>query len=200
MTSDNKTSLYDFEWQALRTSLDFSNEESTKNSIQKCRRYLDDYSDINKVWRVLNLMSATRMGFSGSRKLIKSPEKRKDLEIKDSLALEFREKLSNAYDKLKQNQQRLITDDESKLWEDLKNASSDDFGRVYESLIHRYENSSRSKARPELRHYLNIMRDVLYNERNDQIQVETYAKRALKRLRKEQRANALNWDSENLGE
>jgi hypothetical protein len=200
MTSDNKTSLYDFQWQALRTSLDFSNEESTRNSIERCKKYLEDYSDVNKVWRVLNLMAATRMGFSGSSKLIKSPDKLKDLQKRDEIVLGFREKLSQIYDKLKQNQQQLVVDDESKLRDDLKNASTDEFGRVYESLIHRYENSSRSQARPELKHYLEIMRDVLYNERNDQSQIEAYARRALKRLRKDHRENALNWDSPSLGE
>jgi hypothetical protein len=163
----SKLVLYDYQWQELRVSLDFSNAESTERSLRVLRGYLREHYDLNRVWRILNLLSATRMGFSGIRKLIKSADKLKDLEVRDKSVLAEREFLSQSHQRMIKRGDKFQLNSEEKLISDLKDAqerSLDTFMKVYNSLSDRYEKSNRSKNRPELKYYLNLMEKVMHKE------------------------------------
>lgn len=154
----SKLVLYNFEWQSLRTSLDFSTLETTEKSIKKLADYLDDQSDVNKVWRVLNLLAATRMGFSGQRSLIKDTGKMADLENRDEIVKTLRERLSEKFADMDKN--KIAPDSRSSMVDDLHKASKEDRERVYKSLKSRYDKSEESVHRPELKFYLTLMESI----------------------------------------
>lgn len=193
-TQLTKEVLYNFEWQALRTSLDFS-EAGYQNSLALVTQYIETADDrINRIWRALNLITATRMGFSGLIRMCKDPAKLKELQIRDKILENYREKLSESYKALKEKF-KLISDSEYDQLKDLKEASLEDLSRVYSSLTFRFENSSQSAARPELINYLNLMKTVIFNHRNQAEQnfiVEEVNKK-LKGLRKSRKAKVLDW-------
>lgn len=153
-----KLTLYNFEWQALRTSLDFSSLESTEASIKKISDYLGSQDDINKVWRVLNLLSATRMGFSGQRIILKDNKRLGDLENRDEIVKALREKLSSKFSEM--DKSKVAPDSRSTMVDDLHKASEEDYTRVYNSLRSRYDKSDQSVHRPELAFYLNLMGSI----------------------------------------
>jgi hypothetical protein len=153
-----KLTLYNFEWQALRTSLDFSTLETTEKCIKKLSDYLGDQENVNKVWRVLNLLSATRMGFSGQRTLLKDNGRLADLENRDELIKAFRERLSKKFADL--DKTKIEPDSRSSMVDDLHKASEEDFNRVYKSLQSRYDKSGESVNRPELAFYLKLMESI----------------------------------------
>lgn len=153
-----KLVLYNFEWQALRTSLDFSNLESTEICIKKLSDYLGDQEDVNKVWRVLNLLSATRMGFSGQRSILKDSGRLADLENRDELVKSLRERLTKKFEGM--DKTKIAPDSRSSMADDLHKASKEDVDRVYTSLKSRYDKSDESIHRPELAFYLKLMESV----------------------------------------
>lgn len=168
---EQKLTLYNFEWQALRTSLNFSTAEKTAESIEKLKAYVhtkDADETQSRVYRALNLMCAVRMGISGSRKIAKSVLKLADIEKKDQLALEYRTTLSYAFHVATSLNLGFKIDSEAKMLYDLRKASKEDFDRVYCSLLTRWEGTGKPTTRNELGHYISLMNKVrkeTYNER-----------------------------------
>lgn len=193
--SINKSTLYDFEWQLLRVNLDFSSSVTTRESIEKILFYTDS-KDINKIWRALNLMAATRMGFSGLFKLIKCKEKLKDLKIRDNLVCKIRNQLSEQYKELQKLNYKITVKPKEHQFLDLKNASNDNFSIVFNSLVFRYENSSHSASRPELKEYLQLMQEVLFcKPLEDQNKILKSLEIKLKGLRKSRKQKILDWSN-----
>jgi hypothetical protein len=191
----SKQMLYNFDWQLLRVRLDFSTTLTTQESLDRVKAYVEPGENLNKVWRALNLMAATRMGFSGLYKLIKKTEKLEDLELRDKLVLDYREWLTLKRKELESQGQTTERVSEIDQFKDLKEASVDEFADVYASLTFRYENSSRSAARPDLKRYLELMQIVLflYHPKEYRAEVFKTMENKFRGLRKNRKALTLDW-------
>lgn len=158
--------LYNFEWQALRTSLDFSTYEKTADSIGKLEWYLKSAGVYNihvtytRIYQVLNLMSAVRMGFAGATKLARNLDKRKAIQRKDDAALTFREMLSDMYSDYQSRRAKLQVDSTAKELYDMRQASKADLERVYSSLLERWNKSGQAATRPQLGDYVGLIEKV----------------------------------------
>lgn len=196
-TQDSKQMLYDYDWQVLRINLDFTTFESTKSALTKIKKYVNE-KDLNKVMRALNLLAATRMGFSGQRKTIKDSDKRKDLAKRDEIVLEYLDRLSKINKELKETGKKPEPLNEEDQIKDLKNADLKNFTLLYNDLIYRYENSSRSNSRPELKDYLKLMHKVLESkgkEFKDHVNesLDNLKNKSGTPLRKEKRDKVKEW-------
>jgi hypothetical protein len=196
-TSQRMQMLYDFDWQALRTSLDFTTAKSTSESLRRVKEYVSKNSnDINRIFRALNLMAATRMGFSGMVKTIKDDSKRVDLSKRDEMVKTYLDELTEKHNELKKTKEYAV-DSEEKLLADLEKAPIDQFSKVYCSLAYRYENSSRSDARPELKDYLKLMQKVLYNKMStaNKEKVLNDVRKTMNTLRATRKESGKQWSS-----
>jgi hypothetical protein len=69
----HKEVLYDVKWQSLRVDLlgDFRNFEGTKVNVGRLSGYIRSAKDKiekgRRIWRVLNLLNAVRMGYHGQK-------------------------------------------------------------------------------------------------------------------------------------
>ncbi len=176
----SKLVLYNFEWQALRTSLNFSGFNHSYTSIRRLKEYLTQDWIFDKggeksfdahwawngfepeyVYRVLNLMCAVNMGISGSKKIAKSEKTISDINNKAVICTKFREKLSAIYKRVRRDNGWLHCDTEEEQLRDLRGALKDDLVRVYRSLWDRWVGSGSIIAnRPELRAYLYLIEKV----------------------------------------
>lgn len=138
--------------------MDFSTLDTTEKSITRLSDYLEDQEDVNKVWRVLNLLSATRMGFSGQRTILKDKARLADLESRDEIIKAFRERLSKKFATM--DKSKVSPDSRSTMVDDLHGAPKEEFDRVYKSLQNRYDKSDESVHRPELAFYLKLMESM----------------------------------------
>lgn len=138
--------------------MDFSTLKSTEGCLEQLNTYLKDRTDINRVWRVLNLLAATRMGFSGQRSILKDRARLDDLENRDEAVKDFREALSKIFADL--DKTKITPDSRAVMLHDLYKASTKDFNRVYKSLKNRYDKSDESIHRPELAFYLKLMESI----------------------------------------
>jgi hypothetical protein len=102
-----KNVLYDVEWQALRVSLlatnakgsanegGFATVPGTQKNLEMLNKYFIDGASVStdeaalRVWRILNLLNATRMGYSG--------QGRKG-STQDVLVQKFRDRIQEFYD------------------------------------------------------------------------------------------------------
>lgn len=69
-----KNTVYDMEWQALRVSLlgKWVTNIGAADNITRLRVYMETDMTVSKLWRIINLLNGTRMGFHGM-KLIDTP-------------------------------------------------------------------------------------------------------------------------------
>lgn len=163
LLNQQKLCLYNFEWQAIRTSLYFSDIGVTNLSITRLTMYLDGHSkDITYVYRVLNLLCAVRMGAFGSLKLASTESKKIDVQRRLQRVGTVREIMSNLYQQLKSAGQQCVADSHSKMLHDLRTAyGTAIFERVRRSLQDRWEGSGKNEVnRPELKYYLDLMSEV----------------------------------------
>lgn len=153
---DSKLVLYNLKWQILRMSLKFDTVDNVIKSTYLLNEYLKKdkptEQGINRAWRVLNLLNAVRMGFSGARKL--RPMTIKSIDEKDVLVKLFRKSVSSMYGALKAMGETLKPDSEAQMEEDIKNADIRDLSLLYKDLRLRYRKSGYSKHRPELKFYI----------------------------------------------
>ena len=69
----HKEILYDVKWQSLRVTLlgNFGTFEGVKLNVSKMETYIrgtkDDIEKGRRLWRVLNLLNAVRMGYNGQK-------------------------------------------------------------------------------------------------------------------------------------
>jgi len=120
----SKEVVYSVPWQTLRVQLlaknspkgGFDTLEGVKDNIEKLKSYVGGKSDINKVYRALNLLNAARMGYA-SKNAIGSP--------KDKALVKFRDDLDKVYEDLKEKGKELTPDSSEQISRDIKNAPSD---------------------------------------------------------------------------
>jgi len=159
-----KENLYNVEWQKIRVSLlsYFPTVEGTKRNINILQTYLkspkDDYDEYLKLWRVINLLNAVRMGYSGQG--IADSEQ-------DDLIVDFRSGLQTRYQELKQNGLTFKHADWTQIKTDLEELYKSDkasFDKIYENLNKRIDFSMKKigtvKFRDSLVRFVGLMTDI----------------------------------------
>jgi hypothetical protein len=153
-----KQILYEVPWQVLRVSLLAQNSEQggwgtlkgTQHNISVLRKYISqDSSSVARVWRVLNLLAAVRMGFSGAKKTGSQ---------KDMLVQKFQQDLSDYYHKVLK--ELPITDEllsEEDVVKQIVAAKVQDLRSVYANLFVRWDKHRASEHRSELRQFLSLI-------------------------------------------
>lgn len=168
---NQKACLYDVEWQSLRVSLlsqnrkdsGFGSIEGTTANLDTLLKYLqstsNDKETLYRSWRILNLLNATRMGFSGTG--LKGSQQ-------DQLVVDFRERfISSLFTSLKHI--GFSSWDWEKVEKDLINlytSKREVFNSILKNLSMRKKNAQKRKAfnRPELLKFLGLMYSVQNKE------------------------------------
>ena len=153
----SKIVVYSIPWQLLRVQLlsrysekgGFDHVEGVRENIQKLKDYLGSKREINKVWQVLNLLNATRMGFA-SQGDIGTP--------KDKLLVKYRDEISDTYKALKETQE-FKPDTDSEIRADVSKATPELLERVYRDLKSRLKEqpSDAGVAKQRLEHFLSLI-------------------------------------------
>ena len=165
--NNQKAVLYDVNWQVLRVNtLGQNNDSGGWNSaeganvnITKLRHYIiatkDKQEYYYRLWRVLNMLNAVRMGYSGT--------KQTDTE-QDVLVRQFRDIISKRYHELTDDGFEFKEWDWDKVADDLKElylTSQDDFNKVYKNLVGRKSHTEKLRGtlsfRPDLVKFLGLM-------------------------------------------
>jgi hypothetical protein len=150
-----KQILYDVEWQILRTQLlsknnytgGWASTSGASINLERLNNYLGGNPNLVKVWRVLNLLDAVRMGYSGQQR-IGSPQ--------DKLVKRQRDKLSKIYKKMSSIYTFEIPSEEETI-SDIREASGSDLRDVYKDLYNRWDKHRNSLYRSELKHFLDLI-------------------------------------------
>lgn len=155
----SKEVVYSIPWQTLRVQLlaknspkgGFDTLEGVKDNIQKLKSYVGNMSDINKVYRSLNLLNAARMGYASTDD-IGSP--------KDKALVKFRDDLDEKYQKLKETKE-LSVDSPEQIRSDAKKAPLDWLFEVQRDLKARKRESDPDKKHPALDSFIKIIDKAL---------------------------------------
>lgn len=177
---------YNWEWQKLRVSLSFSDEEATVASLEKLNEYLLSHTHAdtfgNRLTRANNLLNATKMGINGQieRATTLSLEGWID-ELKEMRLAILKAQLAMSHLAMEHKAEAaaLKTQIPSIQLEDLRKAYREEraiFEKVYRDLHHRFykgkganvkteaQEAKRKADRPELWNYLNMMHKVMLDE------------------------------------
>jgi len=158
-----RSNLYDVEWQSLRVSLlnKFVTVEGMKENLRKLREYLldtasdDDQEFFIRLYREINLLNGTRMGFSGMG--LYNTEQ-------DKMLVLARDSLQHDYEMMKRDGFTFKEIDWKKVETDLKELNKSDhpqFVKIRNNLISR-KNSTLKRSgtlenRQELVKFLKLM-------------------------------------------
>lgn len=151
----HKEVLYDVEWQSLRVSLlgSFTTINGVESNIVKLKNYLRSPNKV-KLWRVLNLLNAVRMGYHGQR-LVGTPQDLKVIEYRNEV-----QKLYYSSLKFPTNWNwSKVKIDLSKL----RDEQSGTFAKILSNLKLRQKNALKRKTmhnRPELKTFLDLMKEI----------------------------------------
>ena len=153
----SKVVVYNIPWQLLRIQLlsrfsekgGFDTVEGVTENIQKLKSYIGGKSDINKVWRVLNLLNATRMGYAGQEEIGSA---------KDKLLVKYRDQISETYQNLKESQE-FKPDSDADIRADVRKATPELLDKVYRDLRSRLKEKpvGAGAARARLEHFLKLI-------------------------------------------
>lgn len=153
----NKLTLYDVQWQALRVSLltRWVTVNGTYENLKKLDLYVTNSGELysseycSRLWRVLNLLNATRRAFHGLG-LVGT--------IQDEAIIRFRDKISKEYEKVR----KMLVDYADVTEQDVKEGwaqlSEGQRAAIIKNLDTRLSAHSESKHRGELRWFLNIVK------------------------------------------
>jgi hypothetical protein len=152
-----KQILYDVEWQTLSTQLLAKNNDTegwatlfgASSNLKRLNVYLGKEPSLAKVWRVLNLLDAVRMGYSGQCRK-ESPQ--------DMLVKKERDRLSKIYKNMSSSSSFEISSEEETIM-DIKKAPKEDLQKVYEDLYARWDKHRDSSYRNELRRFLDLIEE-----------------------------------------
>lgn len=152
----HKEVLYDVEWQSLRVSLlgSFTTINGVESNIVKLKNYLRSTNKV-KLWRVLNLLNAVRMGYHGQR-LVGT--------LQDAKIIYFRNNVQQLY----RNNLELFPSNWNwkKVQKDLQELYLDNqviFIKILRNLKLRQKNALKRKTmqhRPELKTFLDKMEKI----------------------------------------
>lgn len=151
-----KQCLYNVEWQALRVSMlgDWTTYEGTKRNLEKVRFYLDrKYPNITitHVWRVLNLLNAVRMGYSGQKRT-GSPQ--------DKLVALFRNKVSETYHQMKKITKVFDVDSPAEIKTAFEALTICERQAIVSDLSKRRQLHANSEFRDELSWFLEVINEA----------------------------------------
>lgn len=158
MTGDKRRSLYEFEWQLLRVTLEFKTLEDFATSRERINAYLEKNNNRPRaLYKVINLMAAVAMGLHSQACSTKPKELLLSVQA-------YRERLSVPY-KLKENDEDWSTDNEERKAE-LRKQELPDLHRVKQSLTLRWIKHEKGpmkyrKTRPELEEYIHLLEEEL---------------------------------------
>lgn len=167
MYSAHKRVLYDPEWQSLRVSLlarnnragGFATLEGTKSNLVRLTAYLEaaesEQEEINRLWRILNLLNATRMGFSG-QKQTGTP--------KDKAVQTFRDAVQKKYNAHTAKGKSIKASDETTVTQGLQRLPKAQRQKILQDLTKRQKQSGFSEARPELHKFVKQVKESLTGE------------------------------------
>lgn len=152
----SKEVVYSIPWQTLRVQLlaknspkgGFDTLEGVRDNISKLKSYVGNMTDINKVYRALNLLNAARMGYA-SKKEIGTP--------KDNTLVKFRDDLDKAYEELKEKGKELTPDSSDQVARDIKKAPVDWLIEVERDLRARKRESDPDKEHAALDSFLSVV-------------------------------------------
>jgi len=164
--TNQKSSLYDVEWQVLRVNTlaqntsagGWNTEIGVEANLEKFRRYVmgtkDSQEYTNRLWRILNMLNAVRMGYNGTNQAGTN---------QDKAVILFRDMVSKRYNKIIDGGFVFAEWDWDKVAKDLKTLyqnSRSDFDKVYKNLVGRKntaENNAGTSNRPELVKFVELM-------------------------------------------
>jgi hypothetical protein len=157
VNSLHKQILYDVEWQILRTQLLAKNNikggwasiEGASNNLKRLNDYLGQKLTLARVWRVLNLLDAVRMGYSGQQRIGS---------FQDNQVKKEREKLSRLYKNMI-SQYSFEIPSEEEIIQDIMKAPEEDLKKVYVDLYNRWDTHRNSSYRNELRRFLDLIEE-----------------------------------------
>lgn len=162
----HKLCLYNFDWQILRVGLNFTNADNVQVTVKKLEEYLEsplseDDTRLNRLWRILNLLNATMMGYRGQRKRFSDkPERIEMLDMLEAIITSYRSIIQQEYQLFKEKEFHW---DYAAELERLKSASLDNLLSVRESLGKRRKFATDKKkvdvkqTRPELVTYIDML-------------------------------------------
>jgi hypothetical protein len=148
---DNKLTLYDVKWQALRVGLlgNWTSYEGAVKNLERLTNYIEEQNtSISSLWRVLNLLNAVRMGYSG-QKLKGSAQ--------DKLVQLFRNKIQPTYRLLQASGAKFDIPTRRQITEDWRALTEEQRTAIYANLSKRRDLHSHSEHRDELRWFLDLV-------------------------------------------
>ena len=162
-TKLNKLWAYDVKWQILRVGLlagynTLGGWDAPDENIKVLNEYLGDYTDITKLYRVVNLLGGVRRGY-GQRGLLGT--------LNDDAVRHFATDVSVEYLVLKEKGEKIQDVTEQQVLEDLKLADVKDLKRVRFNLSERLEAHKDSEFRGGLRWFLGLLNAHLEKVTNE---------------------------------
>jgi hypothetical protein len=158
VTETKRRTLYEFDWQLLRTSLSFKDLKEFGESKYKIDNFLAKHSNrARALYKVINLMSAVAMGLSSAACSSKPEQLLKSVQ-------DYRQSLSIAY-KIQDKEEDWSTNNETRRAE-LQWQYSSDIHIVKQSLTLRWIMHTKGpleyrQTRPELQEYINLLEEEL---------------------------------------
>jgi hypothetical protein len=163
--NNQKAVLYDVRWQALRVQLlgSFVHPIKIHRNIDKLNAYLSEVPEnsqekFNRLWRILNLLNGTRMGFHGMGITGTS---------QDKILVEYRDKISKEYKNYQKAGFEFKDWDWDKVEKDLEKLKDKNdiiFTKIYKNLITRTKQAHRKvgtmKHRNELSTFIGLMEKI----------------------------------------
>lgn len=158
--------IYNYNWQVLRIGLRFTNEACAKDALERLKQYLceevdkwkDEDSNRNRIYRVVNMLAATKMGLNGQKARFSSDLRRNELDRMINRIEVFKNDVAELpfVDKY-------VWQSEEKQLADLQKGYDRDpttFNLIQVDLEKRMCNAKREDSRPELENYLRMMTEV----------------------------------------
>jgi len=150
----SKNTLYDVKWQVLRVSLlgKWNDEKGVDESLEKLSTYLKEGAGptFSKLWRILNLLNAVRMGYSGVGKF--------ESDLSEKVA-KYRNQISMLHVSLKELgavYDKVTAEDIQNDWKELDEKTQK---AIRKNLLMRLKLHSDSKFRDELRWFLDLTKE-----------------------------------------
>jgi hypothetical protein len=157
MNQQHKQILYDVGWQILRIQLLAKNNDTggwatlfgASFNLKRLDAYLGKEPSLAKIWRVLNLLDAVRMGYSGQQRTGSS---------QDKLVKRERDRVSKVYKEMV-SQCSFEIPSEEEIIGDIKKAPEEGLKNVYIDLYNRWDKHRSSSYRNELRRFLDLIEE-----------------------------------------
>lgn len=160
----NKEILYDVDWQKLRVSLlgGFVTKDGMKRNLNTLNEYINaaknDQDRFHRLWRVVNLLNAVRMGFSGM-KLYDTPQDKLLLTQRAVWAKNYKDMQAGGF-KLGQLDWKDTEKHLHKLYKD----DPEQFDKIRANLVQRTKQSMKKTGtlnyRNELVKFLGLMNEI----------------------------------------